>query len=218
MSTSYDQFFSWVLPEVGGCPEITAIQAIRDVVIDFCEKTNIHQEDHDPITVIAKTSDYDLETPVTGTRIIKIMNAWYKGDKLEPAAPDQVLDPAVYNQSIGGYTVSYSTPKFYLQKDPVTLSLLPIPDATLASAVTLRVSLAPLRSSVACEDFLFEQWVEPIAAGAVAKLQTSSGKTYSNPQAAQINQARYIAGVNAARQKATRGYTRSSLSVQLRKV
>jgi hypothetical protein len=218
VSTSYDEFFSWVLPEVANCPEITAIQAIRDTAIDFCEKTNIHQEDHDPITVIAKTSDYDLETPVTGTRIIRIMNAWFKGDKLEAAAPDQVLDPAVYNQRIGGYTPSYSSPKYFIQKDPVTMSLLPIPDATLASAVTLRVSLAPLRTSVACEDFLFEQWVEPIAAGAVAKLQTSAGKPYSNPQAAQINQARYMAGVNAARQKATRGYTRSSLSVQLRKV
>lgn len=218
MAKQYEEFFSWVLPEVNGCPEITAIQAIRDTVISFCELTRIHQADHDPINVIAKTSDYDLESPVSGTRIVQVMNAWYKGTKLDPAAPDDVNDPSVYNQHIGGVTVSYATPQYFIQKDSDTISLLPIPDQSLASAITMRVALVPLRNSTSCADFLFEQWVEPISAGAVAKLQVSSGKPYSNPQAAQINQGRFMQGVNAARQRAVRGYNRSSLSVQLRKI
>ena len=218
MAKSYEEFFSWVLPEVNGCPEITAIQAIRDSAITFCEMTRIHQADHDPISVVAKIADYDLETPAAGTRIIQVMNAWYRGSKLQPAAPDQVNDPTVYNQRIGGVTVDYSTPKYFIQKDSESISLLPIPDQTLASAITMRVALVPLRNSTSCADFLFEQWVEPISAGAVAKLQVSSGKPYSNPQAAAVNQARFMQGVNAARQRAVRGYNRSSLSVQLRKI
>ncbi|MEY5145611.1 MAG: hypothetical protein RL745_980 [Actinomycetota bacterium] len=218
MAKTYDNFFSWVLPEVAGCPEITAIQAIRDTVIDFCEKTMIHQADHDPVSVTAKIPDYDLETPVTGTRIVKVMKAWHKGEELIPSAPDQVRDPTVYNQRIGGVVPSYSTPKFFIQKDPNSISLLPIPAESVSSALTMRVALAPLRSSTGCDDQLFEQWVEQIASGAVAKLQLSSGKPYSNPQAASVNQARYMAGVNAARQMAVRGWNRSSLSVQLRKI
>jgi len=218
VAKSYDEFFSWVLPEVNGCPEITAIQAIRDSVITFCEMTRIHQADHDPINVIAKIADYDLETPVDGTRIVQVMNAWYQGSKLQPAAPDEVRDPSVYNQHIGGVTVDYSTPKYFIQKDSDSISLLPIPDRTVTSAITMRVALVPLRNSTSCADFLFEQWVEPISAGAVAKLQVSSGKPYSNPQAAAVNQARFMQGVNAARQRAVRGYNRSSLSVQLRKI
>lgn len=218
MSKSYEEFFSYVLPEVSGCPEITAIQAIRDTVIRFCEMTLVHQADHDPISVTAKIPDYDLETPVTGTRIVKVMNAWYKGEKLEPAAPDDVNDPSVYNQRIGGVTVSYSTPKAFIQKDTESISLLPIPDQTLASAITMRVALAPLRNTSTCAEFLFEQWVEPIAAGAVAKLQMSAGKPYSSPQTAAINQALFMQGVNVARQRAVRGFNRSSLSVQLRKI
>lgn len=218
MAKSYDQFFSWVLPEVNGCPEITATQAIRDVVIDFCEKTLIHQADHDPIGVMARIGDYDLDSPENGTRVVKVMNAWYKGEKLTPAAPDEIIDPSIYSQRIGGYTTTYSTPRAYAQKDSETISLIPIPDESLLSSLTLRVALAPLRSSTSCADFLFEQWVEAIAAGAITKLQTSAGKPYSNPQAAQLNQARYVMGVNAARQNAVRGYTRSSLSVKLRRI
>lgn len=218
MAKSYDEFYPWVLPEVPGCPEIAAIQAIRDSVINFCELSLIHQADHDPVATVAQRADYDLETPVSGTRIVKVMKAWHKGQELQPGAPDQVRDPSVYNQSIGGYTTTYSTPRAFIQKDSESISLLPIPDQSLASAITMRVALAPLRNTTTCEDFLFEEWVEPIAAGAVAKLQLSPGKPYSNPATAAINLSNFKAGVNAARQQATRGYTRASLSVQMRRI
>jgi hypothetical protein len=216
MSKSYEEFFSWVLPDVAGCPEITAIQSIRDSAIQFCELSLIHQADHDPISVVAKIADYDLETPITNTRIVKVMKAFYKGQELTPASPDEVTDPSVYNSSIGGYTTTYQPPRSFFQKDTASITLMPIPDQSLANAITMRVALVPSRSSIACEDFLFEQWVEYISAGAIARLQMSSGKTYSNTQAASINQARFMAGVNIARSRAVRGFNRSSLSVQMR--
>lgn len=216
--TDYEALFSWVLPDVSGCPEIAAVQAIRDATIQFCEQSLIHQADHDPVSVVAKIPDYDLESPATATRITKVMKVWYKGSELTPAAPDQIRDPAVYNQRIGGYETSYSQPRFFIQKDSATISLLPIPDQTLASAVTMRVALVPLRTSTQCADFLFEQWPEEIAAGAIARLQDSANRAYSNPKLAALANARFMVGINSARQKAVRGYNRSSLSVQLRKV
>ncbi len=215
---SYDDFLPWVLTDVPGCPEIVATQAVRDSVINFCELSLIHQVDHDPVSAVAQTADYDLEPPVTGTRIVKIMRAWYKGQELQPGAPDQVRDPSVYNQNIGGYETTYSTPRAFIQKDSETFSLLPIPDQSLAGVITMRVALAPLRNTTSCEDFLLERWVEPIAAGAVSKLQLSPGKAYNNPAAAAINLSSFRQGVNAARQQANRGYTRASLSVQMRRV
>lgn len=214
----YEDFLSWVLPEVTGCPEITAIQAIRDSAIRFCEQSLIHQADHDPVSVIAKVNDYDLETPVTGTRIVKVMKAWYQGQELHPNAPDQINSPLAYNQRIGGYDTTYSDPQVFFQKDPVTFSVFPIPEKAVASAITLRVALAPVRNSTGCDDQLFEQWVEPIAAGAVAKLQMSSGTPWSNPKAGMVNQLRFINGVNEARGKALHGYTRANLSVRLRRI
>lgn len=216
--TAYEDFFPWVLNEVPGCPEITAIQAIRDTMIDFCEKTLIHQVDHDPISTIATVPDYDLDAPVRGTRVVKVMRAWHKNTELLPAAPDQVRDPHVYNQGIGGTETSYSTPTHFVQKDSSSISLLPIPDQSVTNVITMRVALAPLRNSTSCEDFLFEQWAETIGAGAVARLQMSAGKAYSNAQTAAVNQAKYLVGVNAARMKANRGYARSNLAVQMRKI
>lgn len=217
MAKSYDEFLSWVLPDVPGCPEISAINAIRDATIEFCEKTLIHQVDHDPVTVIANIADYDLETPVTGTRVFKVMRAWYKGQQLHPLAPDMVRDPSIYNQLIGDYTIQKSTPKNFIQKDPSSISLLPIPDQTLASAVTMRVALAPLRSSSSCADFLYENWVEGISDGAVARLKGMAGRPFSNPEAAISHQRRFLMEVNRARLISNQGYTRGNLRVQLRR-
>lgn len=216
--TSYDDFLSRVLPEVPGCPELAAIQAVKDTVIQFAERTLIHQVDHDPVSTVAKIADYDLDAPVSGTKIIKIMKLWYSGTPIDPAAPDDVNDPTVYNQRVGDYQTQYGTPRTYLQKDPSTFSLFPIPEKSLLNAVTIRVALAPLRNSVECDDIFYEYWVEPIAAGAVARLQMSQNKAYSNPRLAQASMAEYMVGINEARQKASRGYTRANLTVKMRRI
>jgi hypothetical protein len=217
--TSYDDFLSRLLSEVPGCPEIAAIQALKDTTIDFCEKSLIHQVDHDPISVVAKIPDYDIESPVTQTRIMRIMRAWYLGNELDPISPDYVNDPSIYNQHIGGdYEVRYSQPQGYIQKDTATISLYPIPDKTVTNAITMRVALVPLRSSTSCADFLFEQHVEDISAGAAARLQSSPGKTYTNMQVAAVNQKRYISGVNDARMRSNRGFTRANMQVKLRRI
>lgn len=212
----YDDFLPWVLPDVGGCPEITAISAIRDTAIQFCEFTLIHQADHASVSVIENSSEYELESPVQQTRVFKIMRAWYKGNLLTPAAPDMIMDPAVYNSSIGGYSPHKSTPRYFTQKDPLTFSLMPIPDQTLADAITMRVALVPLRNSTSCEDFLFENWVEAIADGAVARLQSMIGRPFANAVAAPVHQNRFLSEINRARLQANRGLTRGNLMVQMR--
>lgn len=216
---SYDDFLSRLLSEVPGCPEPAALQSIKDTTIDFCEKTLIHQADHDPVAAIARIADYDLETPVTGTRVIRVMKAWYLGNELSPVAPDYIRDPSLYNQRIGGdFETKYSSPQNFTQKDTATFSLYPVPDKTVTNAITMRVALAPLRSSETCADFLYEQWVEDICAGAAARLQASPNKAYTNPQFAVSNQRRYTAGVNDARMRSNRGFTRANMQVKLRRI
>lgn len=218
MATSYDDFLPQVLPEVPGCPEISAINAIRKAAIDFCEQSLIHVVDHDPVTVIAGTADYDLESPISNTRVTKIMRAWFKRNELAPVHPDEIGDPTLYNQNIGGVTVTRGDPKLYTQKDADTFSLFPIPAITEPQSVTLRVALVPTRKSTTCETFLFEDWLDEIAAGAAALLQETPGKSFFNPPKAAFNRKAFVAGINAAKQQATRGYVRSSLRVQMRRI
>lgn len=206
-----------VLPEVPGCPADLAEREIRNTVIEFCEKSLIHQVTLDPITLRANLSDYYLDPP-GGTRVQKIMKVWFKGKPLEPAAPDLIQVPDPYNpQPQSGYTPTKSWPAAYTQKDFDAITFIPIPDQTYSNAVTMRVALAPLRSGDEFDGVLYEQWGEFLACGAKARLMLKPGKPFTNPDAAALNQARYMTGLNDARQRASHGNVRSNLRVQLRR-
>lgn len=213
---TYEAFFPDVLPDVPGCPADVAIRAIRNTVIEFCEKSLIHQVTQDPISIRANLTDYDLDAP-SGYRVHKVMKAWFQGNELSPVAPDDIVTPEAYNPSVGGYTPSKSQPTGYTQKDSESVSFLPIPNQDYPKAITMRVALVPLRDSTKFDDFLYEQWGEYIACGAKARLMLTPGKPYTNQDAAAVNQARYMTALNDARQRAIRGNVRSDLSVKMRK-
>jgi len=213
---TYDVFYPHVLPDVPGCPPEMAVIALRNTIIEFCEKSFINQVTQDPITLRANITDYDLDAP-SGYRVQKIMRAWFRGKELGPIAPDAISGPDIYSQNIPGYTATKGPPTAYTQKESGLLSFMPIPDQTYQGSVTIRVAVVPLRDSVKFDDFLYEEWCEAIACGAKARLMLTSGKPYTNKEGAGINQSRYLIALNDARQRAIRGNVRSDLSVKLRK-
>lgn len=213
---NYNAFFPDVLPEVPGCPPDLAIREIRNTVIEFCEKSLIHQVTLDPITLRENVSQYFLDPP-GGTRVQKIIKVWFRGNPISPIAPDEIESPEIYASRIDGYIAAKQQPTAYTQTDFETVNFLPTPDQTYPNSITMRVALAPLRDTEEFEDFLFENWGEFIACGAKARIMLKPGKPYTNPDAATVNQARYITGLNDARQRSSRGNVRSDLRVQLRR-
>ena len=209
---SYEAFLSRVLPEVTGCPEIVAVQAIKDACIEFCEKSHVYQVDLDAVTTVNGLGEYDLEPP-TGYVVARLMNVWFGNDKLAPAAPDMIRVPDAYRQTAG-----QSNPKFYFQKTAKTVSVLPVPDKTTVSALTIRASLKPTRASESIDDEIFEEYAEIVSHGAKYRLMLSPGKPYSNQAAAVIEKGLFDAGINKARLRANTGYVRSNMSVKLRRI
>ena len=214
--TTHSAFLDYVLPHVPGCTNEMAILEIKNTIIDFCEKTLILQADHDPVTTIAGTVDYDLDPP-SNTLVVKIMRMWFKGNALDARAPDTINTPSIYNQNSGAL-VETADPRFYIQKDPRSFSLYPVPVNTDPLSLTLRVALKPTRSTSTIDDLIYEEYAEIIGHGATSRLFASLGKPYSSSQQSAMNYAQYMAGVNMARDRALKGYVRSSKQVQLRTI
>lgn len=213
--TSYDAFLPRILIDAYGCPEIVAVQAIRDSVIEFCVRSNFIQRTHDPITAVASISDYDFSPP-TDQLVVKVMKCWFKNIELIPISPDYVSASAFYNQNIAGNAPIIGTPISFLQNTERSFSIYPLPLATAEGALTLRTSLKPTRSSSFCEDAIYEDYAETIAHGALSKLLASPGKTYLNVAAAEMHGSAFNSGINDARQKVSRGHVRSQLQVRMR--
>jgi hypothetical protein len=207
-------FYPYVLPDVPACPEITADVALSASLIEFCEKSLIVQRNHDPITVILNTTDYDLEPP-TGQLVVKVMRAWYKNTKLEPIAPDNVEAATVYNTLFSEASVTKAEPRQFLQKDERTITVYPVPKETVANALTLRVALKPTRKATTFDDVLFEDYAEGVAYGAKYRLLSMSNKPWTNGPAAANSLTLFNAAVNVARSRAARGNTRGNVRVTL---
>lgn len=214
--TAHTSFLDYVLPHVPGCTNEMALLEIKNTLIDFCEKTLVLQVDQEPVTVISGISDYDLDPP-RDRLVVKIMKAWYKGVDLDPTSPDEVNTPSIYNQNSGAL-VDRGDPRFYIQKDVRSYSLYPIPKETARLALTMRVALKPTRSASTIDDFIFEEYAETIGHGAIARLALSQGKPYSDLKLAAARNGMYLTGVNVARDRAQKGYVRSSRHVKLRRI
>lgn len=214
---TYEKFFPNILPEVPGAAETIVENAVRNSVIEFCEKSLILQRDHDPITLVEGLVDYDLDPP-TGYLCVKVMKAWLENNPLDPMAPDFVREAAVYNRLFSSYQSANSTPRAYLQKDERTISVWSPPEKKYPNGLTLRVALKPTRASSEVEDLIFEDYAETIASGALSRLMMSAGKPYTNIEMAAVHKGLFQQGINMARQRATHGHVRSNLSVKLRRI
>ena len=216
MSTAHTAFLDYVLPHVPGCTNEMALLEIKSTIIEFCEKSLILQTDHDPVTAVSGTIDYDLEPP-KDRLVVRVMKAWYKGQELEEMAPDDIDTPSVYNQN-SGYHVHRADPLQFFQKDARTFSVYPIPNETVRQSITLRVALKPTRSATTIDDLIYEEYAETIGSGAISRLALSPGKPYSNPQLANAHHALFHAGLNVARDRAQNGYVRASRHVKMRRI
>lgn len=214
--TAHTSFLDYVLPQVPGATNEMALLEIKNTIIDFCEKSLLLQIDHDPVTAINGIMDYDLEPP-SGRLVVKIIRAWYKNIILEPVGPDEIYTPSIYNQNSGAL-VRREDPRLITQKDARTFSVYPIPNETVSNSITLRVALKPTRTSTSIDDFIFEDYAEIIGHGAISRLCISPDKPYSNPQLAAARNALYLAGLNVARDRALKGYVRTSKHVKMRRI
>lgn len=210
---SYDDFLPYVLPDVPGCAEIVAVQQIKNTVIDFCEKSCVVQVDLDPVTLLAGESTYDLEPP-TNRLVTKVMRLFYKNKELPPVGADYIGSASFYNpDAIDGD--AQSNPIGWSQKDTTTFTVFPPPKDRENGAITIRAAIKPTRAATSCDDIVFEDYVEYIAAGAKARLMIVPNKAYTNPNLVVTQNQFYMQGVNVARQRATRGHTRANLRVKM---
>lgn len=214
---AYEDFFPNILPEVPGAAEMVVLNAVRNAVIEFCEKSLVVQRDHDPVTLIEGKVDYDLEPP-GGYLVVKVMKAWLENNPLDPLAPDLVREAGVYNRLFSSYQKANSTPRAYLQKDERTITVWSPPEKKYPNGLTMRVALKPTRASTEVEDVVFEDYAEVIASGALSRLMMSAGKPYTNIEMAAVHKSLFQQGINVARSRALHGQVRSNLSVKLRRI
>lgn len=201
-----DDFLTRLSPLVPGCPHPVAIQALRDASIELCERSSVVQVFTDAISLSAGVAEYDVPVD-NGVTVHRVLKAWHGSRLLALLPREQVTAkaPFVAADSSGTPVGLYPT-----GRDVVVL--FPTPDAdSTGETVRLEVAVKPTRTATAVPDELFDDWVEVVVHGALARLAVQPGTPYSNPDLAAMGAAGFINGVGRAKKAAAKGKTRSDL-------
>jgi len=204
MTTAIATFVTYVAPEVNQCPIPAIERAIENTIIDFCERTWIHQldftfdiSDTDVMEEINDSVDLDLDG-VQNLRPVEVIQAQADGSNLELKERRAVeVFPEWWNDD------QASTYYWYLvDNDTIRLYPMPVQDFTLF----LRVAFKPQRAAVVFWDDIYKDWVEVIAAGAKYRLFQIPNKPWTSPEHTLLNRAEYEAGSSTAKIHVRRNY------------
>lgn len=204
----YDNFLPEVLPYVPECPELVALNAIRNAVIEFCNKSMwlVSEQTFD---LVGLQRDYQPLTLPVDTELVRVQDAWYDHIALKPAGEEDLKRLYGFD-----WRVVTGRPAYYTQLLPDTICLCPIPLQDEAGAIDMIVAIMPVRSSTSCDTTLYERWLEGIACGAKARLMMLPQQSYSDAQAAMANKAMFNTAIGEARIERNRGMTRATLRVR----
>lgn len=203
-TTKYTDCFNEVLPELPGVPTALAENAIRNAVIDFCQKSCVWRHWPDPQTITAGSSTYDLDPPA-GADVVQVIDMTVDGDPCTPASEDDLkaADPT--------WRTTTGTVKNYMQQDTTAVVLVKVPDSTYTNGLEMTLALAPRRNSASFPAWLWTKYYEGIAAGAKAKLLRMPKKPWTDQQTALYYQEIFDAAAAGASADAARSLTRASI-------
>lgn len=209
------KFLPFVLPHVPACPDITAEQAILSSCIEFCMQTLLVQE-LSTQTVTAGVTDYTVDVPASSI-LVRVLGVIHEDTWLTPTSVENMRSGVALRGDIGKSQATDSTPKVYFQKTPTSedITLYPVPVDTLADGLAIRAAFAPSRSATSVDDVLFNNWVEPIAAGAVARLMVIPSQPFSAPALAGVYRSQFDVATRKAAIVARSGQVAASSRVQL---
>lgn len=202
-------FLPQVAPKVYGSPQIMQLEEIRNAAIEFCEKSLAWQVNQDPYplpTVVPNTNPaVDFQTDA-GILVHKILQGHLLGSgspRLEPQTPEwcDLNYPGWLDGNQRG------KPSNVVQISPD--AFIPVPAANGGPwTAVLRVAYKPSRDSTQGPDFLFNDYYEDIASGAVARLCAMPKQVWTDPQLAQMHAMSFSDAVARAKIRAARGFGR----------
>jgi hypothetical protein len=208
-TVGYEKFLNEVLPFVPAVPEFVAINAIRNAAIEFCNETRYVQVDTDPFTGVKGIPNYQIDTP-TDTAFLDVIQGWYNGSLLIPKSVDELS--SIY-RSLNWQTID-GMPAYITRVIQPEIVLVPMPNATLPNALTLRIALSPTRDSTTIDARVWEHYAETIGKGARARLYTTPGQPYTNPGLGLQLKREFTLEMARARRKTEKGLGRADVRIQ----
>lgn len=169
----FDDFLSHVMPYAPGCAYPTAISALRQAAIEFCQRTRLWRSDDEfPIT----PDNCEVICVPTGAELIEIEHVTFNGFPLTPVSISELDRDHPYWRN--GETSTM--PQSYTQIAMDTIRVVPGAEGLLK----VYTILMPSQDADQVPDWLVTKFARVIAAGALKDILILPGQPFTSPELA----------------------------------
>ena len=201
----YSDLINEVLPHLAADPSDPVTEnAIKRAVIEFCRESWIWRFLPDPQNVRSGLLEYDLEPPSCAD-IAAVIDVEYNKVPLTPKSLVWL------NKEIPGWRTTRAAVKHYTQIDTEQLILAPLPADNITNGLAMTLALQPSQSAACFPKWIANQYIYPIAEGAVAKLMLMPGKPWTDLATGQDHRIRFEQAFNDAREAAVSALGRAAV-------
>ncbi len=188
------------MPRVPTAEEAVVLQAVRQSIRIFCEKSRAWRVKLGPISSHATDNlpVYDLNPLSTDANVLWVHSVqWMPGTWLYPAT----------DADLAANTVSEYPTRFFCPQ-PDIVHVLPTPTVEV-DTVIFDVSLKPNPDTMTFPSVMYTHWFDTIRYGALAELMDTPKKPYSNEDKANKMYREFYAGCSDARASSDRFHSRA---------
>jgi hypothetical protein len=208
-TTAFTAWLPEVLPNVPSCPEVLAVNAVRNSCIEFCSATCWWQGDYGTTAITTAQLPFDF-TVANDASVTQILVATFDGLPLAITNIDEL------DSKVVGWRDATGQPRAVFQPTPGMADFYPRPAGTDSYDIFMRVAYTPLRAATSVDSTVYEAYLEEIAAGALARLLTMPGAPWANEKAGGVYDDVFKSAKVQANIEASRSYGRGAKQIQMR--
>jgi hypothetical protein len=203
MPKKWSDFYNDLVPSLPGVGLPLLEHELRRAAQDFFSGSRAWRIVLDPIGTEAGVFEYQMMADDRGQDVVRIEAAAYLSGGL-----DVLTLPDVVTRYGADWWNASGSPAAVTQLRPGYISLCPTPDAAVADALVLTVSVRPSDTSTGIDDDLAIKFRSALIDGAKGRLMLMPKKPWTDFQLGSVLSARFGDKVDDARSKAERAYGR----------
>lgn len=197
-------FYPFILPDVGECPNPTVDHALVQAAREFCARTSVWREWCDPFTAPGSQQRFDFDLP-TQSELVAAKRCTINGKDIRVLGSSHL--PPGWSR---GSSVLREAALIHIDLDEYFLYPMP----STGDEVEIETAVKPTLNAAGVGDVVYEEFAETVAKGALYRLLSSPGKTYTNVGAAAMARAAFELGVSSAANKSFRTTAMSDRKVR----
>ena len=202
--TEWDDFLPYILNEVPGCPRGVAKMFIRKFAIRLCEKGLVIRKHASEINISEDVTEYNLNFTENLYRPVGIVHAYYTESNTNMESQNEAM---MDDQTPNWRQMTTSTrPIYYWLTIDHKLHVYPKPKQDYDDdPIDVECWVAPVRTATKIDTYVFNNYAETIAYGALSELQLMPKTSWMNDILAAKNEIEWRKGLRLARAQSLRG-------------